>query len=167
MKAIIASSLVFLLAACASYQGRGLVAGQSTAADVQASMGKPAEQRPGPNGETVYYYPQLPWGHATYVARVGADGKLVAVEQRLTEDNIKKVVRGKTTMKEVRDLLGPPWEPLTRPTREIWTYPMRIPADPTPKWFVVQMSSDGIVREAFVMDDWQFVPKDSPGMRRP
>ena len=162
MNFIIASALVLLLAACA---GNPLVPGQSTADDVRASMGAPAETRPGPNGETVYYYPQLPWGHATYVARVGADGKLIAVEQRLTEDNVKRVVRDKTTMKEVRDLLGPPWEPLTRPHRAIWTYPMRIPSDPIPKWFVVQMSADGIVREAYIMDDWQFVPKDTPGMR--
>lgn len=167
MKPIIASSLILLLGACAGYEGRGLVAGKSTAADVRAKMGKPAEQRPGPNGETVYFYPQHPWGHASYAARIGADGRLIAVEQRLTEGNIGKVVKGKTTVKEVRDLLGPPWEPLTRSDREIWTYPMRIPADPTPKWFVVQMSRDGVVREAFVIDDWQFVPKDSPGRRFP
>ncbi len=165
MRPMIVLALAAVAASCATYDGRGLVRGQSTAAEVHAAMGKPAEQRPGTNGETVYYYPQLPWGHASYAARVGADGKLIAVEQRLTEDNIKKVVRGQTTMKEVRDLLGPPWEPLTRPHREIWTYPMRIPADPTPKWFVVQMSSDGVVRETMVMDDWQFVPKDSPGRR--
>ena len=165
MKTIIATSLIFLLAGCASDDGRGLVAGQSTAADVNAAMGRPAEQRRGANGETVYYYPRLPWGHVSYAARVGADGKLIALEQRLTEDNIKLVVPGKSTMKEVHDLLGPPWEPLARPHRAIWTYPMRIPSDPTPKWFVVQMSSDGVVREAFLMDDWQFVPKDTPGQR--
>jgi len=167
MKSIIASTLVLLLAACAGHDSRGLAVGHSTAEDVHAAMGKPAEQRPGENGETVYYYPQLPWGHVTYAARVGADGKLIALEQRLTEENIRQLVRGKSTMKEVRDLLGPPWEPMMRPNREIWTYPMRVTGDPNPKWFVVQMSTDGVVREAFLMDDPQFQPKDSPGRRFP
>ena len=49
------------------------------------------------------------------------------------------MVRDKTTGDEVRDLLGPPWEPIyyARMERDVWTYPMRIESDPTPKWFVV------------------------------
>ena len=164
MKPIIA--LVVLLPLIAWAGGPKLVPGKSSAADVRAAMGKPAETRTLASGETVLFYPQLPWGHVTHAARLDAGGKLIAVEQVLTEANIKKVQREKTTMKEVRDLLGPPWDPMTRPHRIIWTYPMRIPSDPTPKWFVVQMTpADGVVREAFLIDDWQFVPKDSPGQR--
>jgi hypothetical protein len=33
---------------------------------------------------------------------------------------------------------------------------MRIPADPTPKWFVVQVAADGIVRETFLFDDMNY-----------
>jgi len=36
------------------------VPGQSTVADVEAKMGAPAEKHEH-SGETVYYYPQLPW----------------------------------------------------------------------------------------------------------
>src|SRR5262245_29404347 len=120
MKKAISLSLLFVLAACAS--GPGLVPGQSTVADIEAKH--PAEKR-AVGGETVYYFPQLPWGYASYAARVGADGKLIAVEQRLTEENLKKVVRDKTTRDEVRDLLGPPWEPIyyARMERDVWTYP--------------------------------------------
>jgi hypothetical protein len=134
-----------------------LVPGQSTASDVEAKMGRPAEKRVH-DGETVYYYPELPWGYRSYAARIGADGKLIAVEQRLTEENIGKVVRGKSTATEVRDLLGPPWEPIhyARMDRDVWTYPMRIPADPTPKWFVVHVAPDGIVRETFLFDDMNY-----------
>ena len=141
----------FSLAGCAT--GPNLVPGQSTAADVEARH--PAEKRV-VGGETVYYFPQHPWGYRSDAARVGADGKLIAVEQRLTEQNLKKVVRDKTTGSEVRDLLGPPYEPqrVERMDRDIWTYPMRIGGAPTPKWFLVQMSlADGIVRETYLMDD--------------
>ena len=148
--------VVSLLAAgCASYDGRNLVPGQSTAADVEASMGRAAEKRAGAGGETVYYYPQLPWGYASYAARVGADGKLVAVEQRLTLDNINQVKTGVTRVDEVRDLLGPPFEPMkqARTGNEIWTYPMRVPGHPTPKWFLVTLAPNGVVSEAYLIDD--------------
>ena len=152
MKAIYACLFV-LLAACAS--GPKLVPGQSTVADVEAKH--PAEKRV-VGGETVYYFPELPWGYVSYAARIGADGRLIAVEQRLTEENVAKVVRGKTTGDEVRDLLGPPWEPIhyARMERDVWTYPMRIAADPTPKWFVVQLSPDGLVRETYLFDDMNY-----------
>ena len=145
--------LAFLLAACAT--GRDLVPGQSTVADIEAKH--PAEKRV-VGVETVYYFPELPWGYRSYAARVGADGRLIAVEQRLTEENIARVVKGKTTGNEVRDLLGPPWEPIhyERMERDVWTYPMRIAADPTPKWFVVHISPDGIVRETYLFDDMNY-----------
>jgi hypothetical protein len=138
-----------MLSACAS--GPGLVPGQS-AAEVEAKH--PVEKRV-VGGETVYYFPELPWGYSSYAARVGADGKLIAVEQRLTEENIAKVIKGKTTGNEVRDLLGPPFEPvkIERMERDVWTYPIRIAGDPTPKWFVVQVAPDGIVRETSLFDD--------------
>ena len=149
----LAVGLAMLLAACA---GTGnLVPGQSTEADVQAALGKPAEKRERA-GETVYYYPQLPWGYRTYAARIGGDGRLIALEQRLTDENIAKIVKGQTTAAEVRDLLGPPYEPqrVERMDRDIWTYPMRSAGAPTPKWFLVQMSlADGVVRETYLIDD--------------
>jgi len=154
MRAILAVAAV-LVTACAT-TGPGLVPGQSTAADIEAKMGKPADVRKHADGETVYYYPQLPWGYASYAARVGADGRLIALEQRLTEANINKLVKGETRQDEVRDLLGPPYEPqrVERMDRDIWTYPMRIGGAPTPKWFLVQMSlADGIVRETYLMAD--------------
>jgi hypothetical protein len=154
--------LFLALAACASNNGRGLVPGQSSEQDVQAIMGKPAEAQALSNGETLYWYPQLPWGHVSYAARIASDGRLVAFEQRLTEENISKIVLGETTAKEVHDLLGPAWRPerYERLQRDIWTYPMRVPGYALPKWFLVQLSPDGIVRETYLIDDPQFVPQD-------
>jgi len=155
-----AGLLALALAACAT--GASLVPGQSSERDVEALLGRPAESQPLAGGETLYWYPQFPWGHASYVARIGADGRLVALEQRLTEENISKIVRGQTRASEVHDLLGPAWRPehYERMQRDIWTYPMRVPGYALPKWFLVQMSPDGIVRETYLMDDPQFVPQD-------
>jgi len=157
-----------LLAGCASSDGRGLVAGQSSERDVLAVMGKPAETQALADGGTVYWYPQLPWGHASYAARIAPDGHLVAFEQRLTEANISKIVRGETSAKEVHDLLGPAWQPqrFGNLERDVWTYPMRVPGHPLPKWYVVQLSYDGIVRETYLFDDPQFVPQDRGGRHR-
>jgi hypothetical protein len=159
--------LFFLLASCASIDGRGLVPGESTDSDVVAVMGEPADMRGAAGGETVYWYPQLPWGHVSYAARVAPDGRLIAVEQRLTEENVAKVVKG-VSAEDVYDLLGPPYQPtiFSNLDREVWTYPMRQPGYMYPRWFVVHLSlDDHTVREAFLMDDPQFVPKDS-GRRR-
>ena len=163
-----AGGLVFALAACASFDGHGLVPGQSGEREVQAVMGKPAETQALANGETVYWYPQLPWGHVSYAARIGPDGHLVALEQRLTEENTSKIVRGQTTTKEVHDLLGPAWQPQRYPNleRDVWTYPMRVAGHALPKWYVLQFSYDGIVRETYLFDDPQFVPQDHGGRSR-
>ena len=160
-------ALALGLAACAADTGRGLVVGQSTQQDVEKVLGQPAETQPGPGGEKIYWYPKLPWGHISYRVRIGADGHLLGAEQRLTEGNIKKVVPGQTTAKEVHDLLGPCYRPTRYEgmERDIWTYPMRVPGYQLPKWFLVQMSYDGIVRETYLMDDPQFVPMDRGGSR--
>lgn len=155
MKSLLAFALLTLLTACASTDGSKLVPGQSTAADVEAAMGRPAEKRSVAGGETVYFYPHLPWGYATYAARIGPDGKLVAVEQRLTEKNIALLKPGATRAQEVRDLLGPPFEPMKQALsgNEIWTYPMRIAGNPTPKWFLAHVSPDGVLVESYLIDD--------------
>jgi hypothetical protein len=155
--------LVLLLAGCAGFEGKGLVPGQSTAAEVEAVMGRAADKRPGAAGETVYYFPRIPWGYQTYAARIAPDGRLVALEQRLTEDNIKRIKPEATRGEQVRDLLGPPYEPMkqARTGSEIWTYPMRIPGFPTPKWFLVHVGPDGVVSSTYLIDDPHYAYPDS------
>ena len=156
-------AILLLVAGCASFDGKGLVPGQSSAADVEAVMGQAADKRPGAGGETVYYYPRLPWGYATYAARIAPDGKLVALEQRLTQENIDKLKPGATRADEVRDLLGPPYEPMKQALsgNEIWTYPMRLPGFPTPKWFLANISPEGVLREKHIIDDPHWVQPDA------
>ena len=131
-------------------------------------MGRPAEKRAAPNGESVYYFPRLPWGYVTYAARISPEGKLVALEQRLTEENISLLKPGVTRAEEVRDLLGPPFEPMKQALsgNEIWTYPMRIAGHPTPKWFLAHVSPQGVLTETYLIDDPNWVPRDA-GRRFP
>jgi hypothetical protein len=143
-----------LLAGCASYSGSGLVAGKSTAAEVEALMGKPAEQAETPGGGSVLYYPRGPGGRETFAVAIGADGKVRAVEQRLTDANVAKVVRGTTTAREVRELFGPPVTTVRFPRleRDVWEY--NVDPGSTPAVLQVQFSYDGIVREVFKMRDF-------------
>jgi len=144
-------ALAFLvLAGCASYDGRSLTPGVSTATEVEAVMGAAAERRAGPRGETVLWYPRPPY--ASYAARIGADGKLIAVEQRLTRDNVATLKPGASRSSEVRDLLGPPQriERLARKQVDAWTYQVQ---SFDPQLIVVEMSPDGVVRTAYVFSD--------------
>ena len=161
MKRVSAFTLALLVAACASVDGHTLRPGESSVQDVEAVMGRPADVRPGPDGQTVYWYPQLPYGRASYAARIGADGRLLAIEQRLVEDNIRQVSPGWST-EQVYDLLGPPYWPETyaRSQRTSWTYPMRVVGHAYPKWFVVYFSvSDQKVVLTELMDDPTAIPR--------
>ena len=140
---------------CASFDGRGLTPGQSTAADVEKVMGAPADKRQ-VAGETWYYYPRQPYGRVTFVARVASDGRLIAVEQRLTDQNVAKIIPNTTRAEQVRDLLGPPWqvEHFARQDRNVWTWHMSRFGDPgIPVSLNVQMSPDGVVRGVFFIDE--------------
>ena len=138
------------LAGCASYDGSGLIPGKSTVADIQATMGSPAErQASGPL--TVWWYPRGPAGFHSYAVLVGSDGVLKSIEQRLTVQNVQKVTPNSWTKKEVRELFGPPFVVSTLPRleREVWEYQMR---EVDFKWKLwVQFSPDGVVREVLQM----------------
>src|SRR6187549_3333837 len=64
MRRIVAMGLAVLVWGCAvdRFDGDGLVPGQSTRAEVEKAMGVPADKRAGPAGETVLWYPRLPYG---------------------------------------------------------------------------------------------------------
>jgi hypothetical protein len=141
------------LAACASFSGHNLEPGVSTVADVQATMGAPALVRDAPNGEKVYWYPRLPFGRQSFAARIAPDGKLVAIEQRLSDEHIRKLKPNESTAEDVLDILGPPSDVYRYPRqqRETWEYPLRKP--PQSRSLYVQMSPDKVVREVYELDD--------------
>jgi hypothetical protein len=155
MKTILALGLALTLAGCATFDGRGLTPGMSSAADVERVMGAPAEKRQA-GAETWYYYPRQPFGRMTFVARLGPDDRLVAIEQRLTDENVAKIIPNSTHAEQVRDLFGPPYsaQHYARLDRNIWSWHMRRYGDPgIPVYLHVQMSPDGVVREVYIIDE--------------
>lgn len=155
MKTLLASLVVLIVAGCAGFSGRGLVPGQSTADEVEALMGPSAERRQGPDGQTVRFYSREPYGRQIYAARIGADGRLVALEQRLTDENVARLRSGMRA-DDVRDLIGPPYrvDALSRLERDVWTYKMY--SGGAEKDLYVQLSRDGVVREVMLVDDPAF-----------
>jgi hypothetical protein len=141
------------LAGCAAFQ---LPEPGTPVVQVEGRMGPAADKRVHSDGETWYYYPRQPHGLAMYVARVDKDGRLLAMEQRLTDENVARLEKGKTRADDVRDLLGPPWKvwPYPRMQRDIWEYRMTVGgAGSVPQGLYVQVSPDSIVREVYVLND--------------
>jgi len=153
-------ALVALLAGCAGYDGRSLGPGQSSAAEVEKLMGPAADKRAAASGETVLWFPRLPYGRVSYAARIGKDDKLIAVEQRLTRENLDQLKPGVSRENDVRDLLGPPErvDPFPRQERSVWTYQA---LGIEPQLIVVQFSKDGVLREAYMFNDPAFANQQS------
>jgi hypothetical protein len=144
--------LALLLAGCATY--RDLTPGEATLADVEAVMGRAAEQRTRADGATSLYYPKQPFGRRLLVAGLAPDGKLIAVEQRLSEEYIAKLVPNHSRREDVLELFGQPYERLKFPrmNREAWSWHMRA-LGTVPASLHVQLSPDGAVREVYVLDE--------------
>jgi hypothetical protein len=156
MKLILALAAALAAVACASFDGRGLVPGRSSAAEVDALMGPAAETRRQSSGETWLYYPRQPAGRKMFVARIGPDDRLIALEQRLTDENVAKLEADRTRGEEVRELLGPPYlvTGFPRMSRDVWEYHFHHFGDPgIPMALYVQFSPDGVVREIYRIDE--------------
>jgi hypothetical protein len=160
---LIAIATALSLPSCASYDGRSLIPGKSTDAEVEALMGPSADRRAGPNGETVRYYSRLPFGRVIFAARFGPDGRLKVLEQRLTEENFERLKAGVSRADDARELLGPPYrvEQFPRLQREIWTYQWQgLTSD---RLLLVQFSADGIVREVYKIEDPDSIGHEGDG----
>jgi len=153
-----------LVTGCASFDGRGLVPGKSTAAEVEALMGRSAQRLVFPNGNTALYFSRLPEGRAMFVVTLGPDGVMKSIEQRLVRENLKHVVAGVSTMQDVRELFGPPGGEgrLGRQARTWWEYKYRDYSQGRVIW--VQFSDDGVVREVLDMIDWPWDDTCWPSM---
>jgi hypothetical protein len=152
--AILMTALTLALSGCAGQPfGRGLVPGQATETEVEKVMGPSADRRQKPGGETIRYYPRMPHGREVYAARFGADGKLIAIEQRLTAENVTSLKPGVSKADDVRDLLGPPYRisQFALSNREVWDYPMK--GLIYPRRAHVEFSPDKVVREVVILDD--------------
>jgi hypothetical protein len=153
MKRLMILAAVAALAGCA---GIGTPEPGMSATKLESDFGKAADKRVHADGETWYYYPRQPYGLAMYVARVDKTGTVIAVEQRLTDENVAKLEKGKSKADEVRDLLGPPWKvwPFPRMQRDIWEYRMAVGGSASiPQGLYVNISPDNVVREVYTLND--------------
>jgi hypothetical protein len=162
MKASFRVFAALLLAGCASFDGRGLVAGKSTAADAEALMGPPAQTLPLPEGGKALYFSRMPEGRMVFEVRVSADGVVRSIEQKLTRKHIWELVNGSSTKNDVLRLFGPPGRHgyLALSEREWWEYKYQDYQDL--RILYVQFSGDGVVREVLDLKDYS----REPGGRR-
>ena len=164
MKLFVAAFVsALLLAGCASYDGRGLVPGKSTEAEVVGLMGQPAQTLQRPGGVRLLYFSRLPFGRDIYKATIGPDGVLRSLEQTLTRPNISRIAVNSTTADQVRELLGPPYR-ITREPFKPWNtgeYPWRLVDEKRILW--VSFSDDGVVRDVIEMHDYEADPISGPG----
>ncbi len=115
--------IAVLLAGCAAYDGRGLQPGVSTESDVRRLMGTPAVEFANADGSRRLAYPRGPLGAQTYMADVGADGKVGAVRSVLTDDTFQQIQPG-MTRDEILRMIGPPGETMAFPRLKqvAWDY---------------------------------------------
>lgn len=95
-------------AGCAtySYEGRGLIAGQSTYEDVTHVMGPPAMQWTEVSGSRQLSYPRGPAGVHTYMVRIGSDGKLQGINNVMDMPFFAEIKEG-MSVDDVTKVLGP------------------------------------------------------------
>jgi hypothetical protein len=157
---VLLAGLIALVAACA---GPRLIPGHSTHADVVAVMGEPAMRAEGAGGETVLWYPRFPFGRQSYAARMTADGRLIGIENRLTDPYIAKLKVNETRKEEVLELIGPPYRTsrFERMQREVWDYPLPCLLF---SCFILyaQFSPDGVLRELYQVLDPETLSRGRP-----
>ncbi len=137
-----------LLAGCAAVGLARLEPGRSTEADVRQVLGDPAATYANADGSRQLAFPRGPEGLQTYMAFVAADGRLIRVDQVLSEAQFGRISAGQTTAGEVERLVGPPWRKQDFPNKQAtaWDYVIRDSWDYTVD-FSVMVGRDGVVTE--------------------
>ena len=146
--------LIALLCGCATTPP--LVPGQSTEADVKASMGEPTETRVLADGSRVLWYMQpiadAAFGSERVAATIAPDGTLRSVEQRLVPEYIKRVIPGQSKASDVRDLIGPPSRAYKRlgTAGEVWEYELQ--GFQRPEMLYIEFSPEQMVEKIYTIE---------------
>ena len=150
------------IALCGCYPAVSLTPGVSTESEVLASMGQPALRGKGAGGETLLWYPSFPYGRRSYAASISPDGRLVSIENRLTDPYLAKLKVNETRREEVLATIGPPYRAshFPRLQRETWDYPM--PCLMSCFILVAQFSQDGVLRELYQVLDPDMLSRGRP-----
>ena len=115
-------ALLAALAGCAGMLREQPLIGDPLAT-VTAKFGQPTAMYPASSGQ-VLEYATGPFGQATYMARIGADGRLASFEQVLTAEKFATLKIGAANKTEVLHTLGRPAERsyLSLSDLEVWSY---------------------------------------------
>jgi hypothetical protein len=141
---------VVLLSGCAAIRVSSILPGASMA-EVQSSLGKPADILATPTDDVVWQYPSGPFGQQTYVVTFGKDGRARSVSQALTWENFARIQKG-MSREQIRLMFGRPFTSVTyQPLdEEVWSYRYLIPVNDNrifnvhfdPKTGLVKTTSD-------------------------
>ncbi|MEC5399072.1 outer membrane protein assembly factor BamE domain-containing protein [Uliginosibacterium sp. H1] len=103
---LMCTALAIGLTACASFIPFTIEQGQ-TREHVVSKAGRPAHVWKNADGTETLEYPQQPYGTACYMVTVGADGKVLRVDNALQPENLARVAAGMSEEQVLR-LLGSP-----------------------------------------------------------
>ncbi len=148
----------FALFGCAS--PTTLVPQQSTLNDVHDRVGPPTDVRVDANGDELWEYAKGPAGYETWLVRIGQDSKVKSVTQLITQEHFDRIVVGKTTKTQMRELFGRPSDVRRFGNGLVWEWRAQIP--PAERGvYAVRFENDNVVREKMVLPD----PKTDGGDR--
>jgi len=136
------------LAGCAVLGLQGLEPGRSTQAEVRQALGEPALAIDGAGGSRQLVFPRGPAGTETYMAFIDRDGRLVRLEQALTEDRFRQLAVGRSSGDDVLRLIGPPWRRIdfANKGQVAWDYRFRDPWGYLAE-FSVMLDAQGVVAD--------------------
>ena len=151
--AVAVAFCLLTITACDPQRISELQPGVSTEADVRDRFGVPDNVWDEPGGARTFEYNRQPAGQVNYMIRIGADGRLTAVQQVLTPENFARVVPG-MRMDAVRRLLGKPAKvtpfELKNESHAVWRY---LQPPNQPKVFTVVYGPDHAVQRTETGDD--------------
>ncbi|MES2538566.1 MAG: outer membrane protein assembly factor BamE [Pseudomonadota bacterium] len=121
----ILTAILTTLAGCANFGAKPVNPGDSRA-DVLGKLGSPTHVYPD-GKDQLLEYAHGPWGQTTYMARIGADGRLTSFQQVLTPERFATIKIGEANKESVLRTIGAPSEKMVlRLSRlEVWTYPYK------------------------------------------
>lgn len=154
--------ILTIFAGCATFGTAPVTVGEPEQA-VIAKLGNPTH-RYQDGKDHLLEYAHGPWGQQTYIARIGADGKLVSYEQVLTTQKFASIKVGQATKDDVLRTIGAPSETtyLTLSQLEVWSYPYK-ESNTWDSMMHVHFDNAGIVRKMLNGPD----PRRDPDERFP
>ena len=155
-----ASLLALMLAGCAGPLFREAPAPGEPLAAVTAKLGQPTSEYPAPDGQMLEYATG-PMGQYTFMARIGADGRLVSYEQVLTGEKFATIKIDSAIKDDVLRTVGRPAERSRVAMRnyEVWTYRYK-EAGVWNSLMHVHFDENGVVRQMLNGPDPMFEPRE-------